>query len=331
VGITERGVVIDFGYKSEGIVNQNEFMEGGVDLGDLGFAGGCVNTFLPHTRSSPDINSTLSDFAGPLAGFLFLAAILLVVLLFSREGFFYCLDFLGLLLGIPFGVSGRLENGYLREVLVDLMQGALLGPAFAQGDIERRLKDAGAHFSTVSDDDMIEKTATSLADGEAVGWMQGRMEFGPRALGARSVLGDPRSSTMQKTLNLRVKYRESFRPFAPAVLRHTRIVRLPDSWVNASARSAVHGESGAGAIGSAPARPPGDNTAARIAATATVLRMSATPGSDRCASRPRCTHSTATDPNRGTADPRGSHPASADRCPTTGESSARTTPDTAWR
>jgi carbamoyltransferase len=101
----------------------------------------------------------------------------------------------------------------------DLMQGALLGPAFAQGDIERRLKDAGAHFSTVSDDDMIEKTATSLAGGEAVGWMQGRMEFGPRALGARSVLGDPRSSTMQKTLNLRVKYRESFRPFAPAVLR----------------------------------------------------------------------------------------------------------------
>jgi carbamoyltransferase len=101
----------------------------------------------------------------------------------------------------------------------DLMQGALLGPAFAQGDIERRLKDAGAHFSTVSDDDVIEKTATSLAGGEAVGWMQGRMEFGPRALGARSVLGDPRSPAMQKTLNLRVKYRESFRPFAPAVLR----------------------------------------------------------------------------------------------------------------
>jgi carbamoyltransferase len=101
----------------------------------------------------------------------------------------------------------------------DLMQGALLGPAFAQGDIERRLKDAGAHFSTVSDDDVIEKTATSLAGGEAVGWMQGRMEFGPRALGARSVLGDPRSPAMQKTLNLRVKFRESFRPFAPAVLR----------------------------------------------------------------------------------------------------------------
>jgi carbamoyltransferase len=101
----------------------------------------------------------------------------------------------------------------------DLMQGALLGPAFAQDDIERRLKDAGARFSIVLDDDVIEKTATSLADGEAVGWMQGRMEFGPRALGARSVLGDPRSPSMQKTLNLRVKYRESFRPFAPAVLR----------------------------------------------------------------------------------------------------------------
>ncbi len=101
----------------------------------------------------------------------------------------------------------------------DLMQGALLGPAYAQSDVERRLKDAGAHFAVVSDDDVIERTAVSLADGEAVGWMQGRMEFGPRALGARSVLGDPRSPAMQKTLNLRVKYRESFRPFAPAVLR----------------------------------------------------------------------------------------------------------------
>src|SRR5499426_1136450 len=101
----------------------------------------------------------------------------------------------------------------------DMMQGALLGPAFAQGDIERRLTDAGARFSVVPDDGVIEQTATSLADGEAVGWMQGRMEFGPRALGARSVLGDPRSPSMQKTLNLRVKYRESFRPFAPAVLR----------------------------------------------------------------------------------------------------------------
>jgi carbamoyltransferase len=107
----------------------------------------------------------------------------------------------------------RTVNGH------DLMEGALLGPAFAQNDVETRLAKAGAHFKVASDDDVIEKTATSLAGGEAVGWMQGRMEFGPRALGARSVLGDPRSPTMQKTLNLRVKYRESFRPFAPAVLR----------------------------------------------------------------------------------------------------------------
>jgi carbamoyltransferase len=101
----------------------------------------------------------------------------------------------------------------------DMMQGAFLGPAYAQADVERRLKAAGAQFAVTSEEDVIEKTATSLAAGEAVGWMQGRMEFGPRALGARSVLGDPRSPTMQKTLNLRVKYRESFRPFAPAVLR----------------------------------------------------------------------------------------------------------------
>ena len=101
----------------------------------------------------------------------------------------------------------------------DLMEGALLGPGFAQADIESRLAKAGAKFATVSDDDVIEQTAASLAGGEAVGWMQGRMEFGPRALGARSILGDPRSPSMQKTLNLRVKYRESFRPFAPAVLR----------------------------------------------------------------------------------------------------------------
>jgi carbamoyltransferase len=101
----------------------------------------------------------------------------------------------------------------------DLMEGAFLGPAFAQQEVESRLSKAGAHFTVVSDEDVVEKTATSLAGGEAVGWMQGRMEFGPRALGARSILGDPRSPTIQKTLNLRIKYRESFRPFAPAVLR----------------------------------------------------------------------------------------------------------------
>jgi carbamoyltransferase len=99
------------------------------------------------------------------------------------------------------------------------MQGAYLGPEFDQSDIDRRLTAVGARFLTVPRDDMLDTTATALADGEAIGWFQGRMEFGPRALGNRSILGDPRSPTMQKTLNLKVKYRESFRPFAPSVLR----------------------------------------------------------------------------------------------------------------
>ncbi len=101
----------------------------------------------------------------------------------------------------------------------DGMSGAYLGPGFAQSDIEKRLKAAGARFSVCQDGAVVDTAAQALADGQAVGWFQGRMEFGPRALGARSILGDPRSPTMQKTLNLKVKYRESFRPFAPAVLR----------------------------------------------------------------------------------------------------------------
>ena len=99
------------------------------------------------------------------------------------------------------------------------MDGGYLGPDYAQSDIEQRLRAAGARFTAVGDDEAIEATASSLAAGDAVGWMQGRMEFGPRALGNRSILGDARSPTMQKLLNLKVKYRESFRPFAPAVLR----------------------------------------------------------------------------------------------------------------
>jgi carbamoyltransferase len=101
----------------------------------------------------------------------------------------------------------------------DQMQGALLGPGFSQNEIERRLTAAGAKFSVVREDEMIERTADALASQQAVGWFQGRMEFGPRALGARSILGDPRSPVMQRELNLKIKYRESFRPFAPAVLR----------------------------------------------------------------------------------------------------------------
>lgn len=101
----------------------------------------------------------------------------------------------------------------------DRMRGAYLGPDFGQDEIERRLDALGARFRVLEDDETIAVTADQLADGKAVGWMQGRMEFGPRALGGRSILGDPRSATMQKTLNLKVKYRESFRPFAPSVLR----------------------------------------------------------------------------------------------------------------
>ena len=101
----------------------------------------------------------------------------------------------------------------------DAMNGAYLGPRFGQPDVEARLARVGARFSTLPDDRLIEVTVGALAAGRAVGWFQGRMEFGPRALGARSILGDPRSPTMQSALNLKVKYRESFRPFAPSVLR----------------------------------------------------------------------------------------------------------------
>ncbi|MEJ6008140.1 carbamoyltransferase [Paucibacter sp. AS339] len=101
----------------------------------------------------------------------------------------------------------------------DSMQGSYLGPAFQQSDIESRLTAIGAKFSVMKDDELFELSAAALAEGQALGWFQGRMEFGPRALGARSVLGDARSPTMQSVLNLKVKYRESFRPFAPSVLR----------------------------------------------------------------------------------------------------------------
>ncbi len=101
----------------------------------------------------------------------------------------------------------------------DTMQGGYLGPEYEQSDIETRLRDMGAKFDVLSNAEVTDAAAAALADEQAVGWMQGRMEFGPRALGARSIIGDPRSPSMQKTLNLKVKYRESFRPFAPSVLR----------------------------------------------------------------------------------------------------------------
>ena len=101
----------------------------------------------------------------------------------------------------------------------DSMKGSYLGPSFPQEEIEGRLRAAGARFLTVDDDCLLRLTVDALAAEKAVGWFQGRMEFGPRALGNRSILGDVRSASMQSVLNLKVKYRESFRPFAPAVLR----------------------------------------------------------------------------------------------------------------
>ena len=100
----------------------------------------------------------------------------------------------------------------------DAMRGAYLGPEFSDDEIETELKALGAVFKKFSCNDFIDQVAVALSDGKAVGWMQGRMEFGPRALGGRSIIADPRSSIMQKQLNLKVKYRESFRPFAPSVL-----------------------------------------------------------------------------------------------------------------
>lgn len=99
----------------------------------------------------------------------------------------------------------------------DAMQGAFLGPSYAQADVERRLSKAGGVFDVVTDTALLERTTQALLDQNAVGWFQGRMEFGPRALGARSILADARSPVVQKQLNLKVKNRESFRPFAPAV------------------------------------------------------------------------------------------------------------------
>ena len=101
----------------------------------------------------------------------------------------------------------------------DDMQGSYLGPEYSQKEIENELDKLGANYKIKDEDDLINKTADDLSKGDAVGWFQGRMEFGPRALGGRSILGDPRSEIMQKNLNLKVKFRESFRPFAPSVLK----------------------------------------------------------------------------------------------------------------
>ena len=100
----------------------------------------------------------------------------------------------------------------------DDMSGSYLGPEYSEDEIKKHLQRMGAEFETLNEEEIINRTSKDLSEGNAVGWFQGRMEFGPRALGGRSILGDPRSPSMQKNLNLKVKYRESFRPFAPSIL-----------------------------------------------------------------------------------------------------------------
>ena len=102
----------------------------------------------------------------------------------------------------------------------DDMQGSFLGPEYEQSEIEEELNKLGAKFKIISEDEIYNETVKCLMNEQSVGWFQGRMEFGPRALGCRSILGDPRSGNMQKNLNLKIKYRESFRPFAPAILEN---------------------------------------------------------------------------------------------------------------
>jgi carbamoyltransferase len=122
-------------------------------------------------------------------------------------------------LGSAFSVWHQEMEKNRRVNLTDSMKGAYLGPCFSQSEIEKKLDSCGAVFETFSQSEILEKTTSALTEGKAIGWFQGRMEFGPRSLGSRSILADPRSESMQKTLNLKIKFRESFRPFAPAVLR----------------------------------------------------------------------------------------------------------------
>ena len=114
----------------------------------------------------------------------------------------------------------HLDQGNERKInLDDDMRGSYLGPEFTQNQIEEELNSIGAIYESVNYEKLINLTSEYLSNEKAIGWFQGRMEFGPRALGGRSILGDPRSEKMQKNLNLKVKYRESFRPFAPSILR----------------------------------------------------------------------------------------------------------------
>ncbi len=113
----------------------------------------------------------------------------------------------------------ELGNKRVPSSAQDEMQGSFLGPRFNDDEVEKELNTLGANFHKYSENDLLEITSNELSKGKTIGWFQGRMEFGPRALGSRSILADPRSEKMQKILNLKVKFRESFRPFAPSILR----------------------------------------------------------------------------------------------------------------
>ena len=113
----------------------------------------------------------------------------------------------------------ELEKGRVVKSRIDSMKGSYLGPSYNEQEIEKTLKSLGAKFEKYNEKELIDKVATELNNEKTIGWFQGRMEFGPRSLGARSIIADPRSDKMQKELNLKVKFRESFRPFAPSVLR----------------------------------------------------------------------------------------------------------------
>ncbi|WNM58986.1 carbamoyltransferase family protein [Candidatus Nitrospira allomarina] len=126
--------------------------------------------------------------------------------------------------GSALGAALNVHYSYLNQPRVcqgpsDSMRGSYLGPRFSNEDIESRLQQLEARYERVEDSDLYRRVAEYLAEGKVIGWLQGHMEFGPRALGGRSILGDPRSEKMQSVMNLKIKYRESFRPFAPSVLR----------------------------------------------------------------------------------------------------------------
>ena len=125
---------------------------------------------------------------------------------------------LGGALGAALVARYGLDNAKRRVERPDRMRGSYLGPRYGPGDIRAQLDAQGSVYQELDDEALMPSLAEILDAGHVVGWFQGRMEFGPRALGARSIIGDPRSTKMQSVMNLKIKYRESFRPFAPSIL-----------------------------------------------------------------------------------------------------------------